>query len=70
MTPAEKAKETRRLHEEQRKTKELQRKTKELEEKQTKEIMTAVLLSVLKSCQASIDQKLEAVSMLIEIKGW
>ena len=63
MTPTEKAKETRRLHEEQRKT-------KEREEKQIKEIMTDALLSVLKSCQASIDQKLEAVSMLIEIKGW
>ena len=63
MTPAEKAKETRRLHEEQRKT-------KELEEKQTKEIMTAVLLSVLKNCQTSIDQKLEAVSLMIKIKGW
>lgn len=63
MTPADKAKETRRLHE-------AQRKAKELEEKQIKEIMTTVLLSVLKNCQASVDQKLEAVSMMMEIKGW
>lgn len=63
MTPAEKAKETRRKHEEQRLE-------KEQEKKQITDIMVTVLLSILKNCTASIDQKLEAVAMLLEIKGW
>lgn len=63
MTPAEKANETRKRHAEQRKA-------KEQEAKQMKEVMTSALFAILRDSKASIDQRLQASEMLLEIKGW